>query len=352
MKKLLLLAVSVALFAACSDKVQINESPEIPIDFTKVYVEKGTKVAPGLYTTENFATAGNTMGVYGWKEVTKNSTTTDTPIFTNQEVDYSVTTSGKWGYSPKKYWDSNADKYIFYAYAPHSSDFPNGGTITAPTATNEKAFAITGFSQSTTVANQIDLLVDLTSQKNNTYNKNITKDLVSFAFKHILTQVNFKMGVSADLKADKTNNPVTIQSVKLNNVVVNGTYSYNTTSTAWEWARLTTTNTFEATPSSNAFFTSDHLTATAELVPGLNKMLLIPGSVSSYTITVNYTIGTEPYEKTINLTDFKDGNNSLTTWAIGYNYTYVLTIGPDPIEFGSPEIDEWTTGGTYSYTIE
>ena len=346
MKKLFLLAVSVALFAACSEKAQINESPEIPIDFTKSYVEKGTKA---LYTTSNFAATGNTMGVFGWK---KNSSTY-TKIFDDQEVNYNEDAANDWGYKPKKYWDRNADNYIFYAYAPHSDDFT--GTVTAPTQTSATSFAINDFIQATVVADQIDLLVDLTSQINNTNNKSTDtpKPEVSFTFSHILSQVNFVMSVSSTLKGDETDNPVEVQSVTLKNVNTKGTYSYNS---GWKWSSQATPVNFSATTKASGdktvVFASKELGTTAANIPGLKEMLLIPGSVSSYTVTVNFTIGTEPYERTINLTDFKSNNTSLSEWAIGNNYIYHLTIGPDPIEFASPTINDWATGGTYSYNID
>lgn len=345
MKKFLLLMTTAALFVACSDKVQINESPEIPIDFTKSYVEKGTKA---LYTTDNFATTGNTMGVYGWKL----NGTTYTQIFNNQEVNYNQVAANDWGYTPKKYWDSKANKYVFYAYAPHSDKF--SGTVTAPTQTDATTFAINNFQQSTTVANQIDLLVDLTSKTNYTGNQSASpKPRVSFVFSHILTQVNFTMGVSTNLKGDEEDNPVAVQSVTLKNVNIKGTYSYNS---GWKWSNQATPTPFAATTktvdSETVVFASKELTATAVPVPGLKEMILIPGSVSGYTVTVNYTIGTEAFEKTINLTDFKSGNNSLSEWAIGYNYTYCLIIGPEPIEFSTPSIGDWTSGGTYSYNID
>jgi hypothetical protein len=352
MRKHLLLLATVSIFAACAEKEQINETREVAIDFTKSYIEKGSKaIHTGLYTTNNFEAAGNTMGVYGWKK----KSTTYTPIFDNQEVEYgnAQLAANDWAYTPKKYWDSDADNYAFYAYAPHSSDFPNGGTVAMTTAGNGNTFSITNFTQAAVVDNQIDLMVDLTSQIENTTNKAATKTDVAFTFSHILTQVNFKMGVSANLKADNTNNPVTVQSITLNNVNIKGSYAY---SSAWAWSGQATPTTFNATQSSNVVFASDVLTSTAVNIPGLVNMLLIPGSVTGYTVTVNYTIGTtnpESFTKTINLTDFKNSSSqSLSTWAIGYNYTYILTIGPEPIEFDLHEVGGWTTGDTYEYTIE
>lgn len=350
MKKFIFLVATATIFVACAEKETINEIREIPIDFTKSYVEKATKtIHTGLYATETFEATGNTMGVFGWKR----KSTTYTPIFENKAVDFDVTVSGDWGYSPKRYWDSDADDYAFYAYAPHSADFPNGGTVALTTAGNGNTFSITNFTQANTVANQIDLMVDLTSQIANTTNKAATKTDVGFTFSHILTQVNFKMGVSASLKADKNDNPVTVTSISLNNVNLKGSYSYNT---SWAWSGQATPTTFNATQTSNVVFAEDHLTSTAEDIPGLVKMLLIPGSVSGYTVTINYTIGKtnpEQFTKTINLTDFKNSSDqNLTTWAINNNYTYILTIGPEPIEFDMTSISDWVTGDPYEYVIE
>lgn len=353
MKKFLFLVATATLFVACAEKDTLNEIREIPIDFTKSYIEKGTKaINTGLYTTANFETAGNTMGVYGWKK----KSTTYTPIFSDQEVEFDNDDikDGDWGYTPKKYWDSEADNYAFYAYAPHSSDFT--GTVALTTAGDATTFSITNFTQATTVASQVDLMVDLTSQTANTTNKSTSnpREDVAFTFSHILTQVNILMAVSTELKADNTDNPVTVQSVSFNNVKIKGNYSYS--NSAWAWSSQATPTTFNATQTNSVVFPSDNLTATPKNVPGLVEMLLIPGSITGYTITVNYTIGTtnpESFTKTINLSDFKNSSDeTLAAWAIGYNYNYVLTIGPKPIEFDLTEVGTWGNGGTYEYVIE
>ena len=159
------------------------------------------------------------------------------------------------------------------------------------------------------------------------------------------------MGVSSELKADHNDNPVTVQSVSLNNVLIKGNYTY--TSNAWTWGSRATTHNFTDTQTNSVVFASNALTATAANVPGLVEMLLIPGDVSTYTITVNFTIGAESFTKTINLSSFKNSSNAtLGSWANGYNYNYVLIIGPKPIEFDLTEVGTWGDGGTYTYTIE
>ena len=350
MRKYLLLIATAAIVASCAKTDSINEVNEVEIDFEKAYIDNVTKaIYKGPYTTDNFSRSGNTMGVFGWKNVTKDGNTSDDAIFTDEAVSHDGT---NWSYSPKRYWDSNANHYKFFAYAPHSGDFTGTVAMATPVAS---AFSITGFTQSTTVAQQVDLLVDLESRKEDQTNKSTaaTKPKVGFAFNHILSNVNFKMGVSTALKGDNQSNPVAVQSVEVKGVYINGTYSY--ANSAWGWSSRTSTSPFAATLKNNntVVFASDELTATAADVPGLVNMLLIPGSVSGYTITINYTIGTEAFEKTINLTDFKNGNNAAdASWAIATKYTYVLTIGPDPIEFDATSITDWGTGVTFTYEVK
>lgn len=355
MKKSLFFIAAAIIVAGCSKTDSINEVREVEIDFTNAFIENNTKaIATGPYTTETFSVSGNTMGVFGWKEVTSNSTTSDSKIFDNQLVSHD---GSNWTYTSKKYWDTNANKYKFFAYAPHSGDLPSGTTVslTTPSAT---AFSISGFTQSTTVANQIDLLVDLSSQVNNTTNKSTAspKPRVGFTFSHILSNINFKMAVSTNLKADYQANPVAVQSVVLNGVYLGGTYSY--ANNAWGWSsRTSNTTPFSATTktdnNSTVVFASNELETTAVDIPGLVNMLLIPGSVSGYSVTINYTIGTEPFERTISLTDFKNGNAAAdASWAICSQYYYVLTIGPEPIEFTTTSVGGWGTGGTFTYLVE
>ena len=350
MRKFLLLIATAAIVASCAKTDSINEVNEVEIDFTRAFIENSTKsIVTGPYTTNNFSVNGNTMGVFGWKQVTSGNTTSNSQVFNDQAVTHNGT---DWTYTPKRYWDSNADQYMFFAYAPHSGDFTGTVAMANPAAS---AFSITGFTQSTTVANQVDLLVDLSSHAVDHTNTSTaaTKPKVGFAFNHILSNVNFKMGVSTALKGDNQSNPVAVQSVEVKGVYINGTYSY--ANSAWGWSSRTSTSPFAATLKNNntVVFASDELTATAADVPGLVNMLLIPGSVSGYTITINYTIGTEEFEKTINLTDFKNGNNAAdASWAIATKYTYVLTIGPDPIEFDATSITDWGTGVTFTYEVK
>ena len=355
MKKSFLLLIAAALLAACSSNEMAVELKEKPIGFSRVYIDKSTKaITPGPYTTANFETVGNTFGVFGYKTT---ATQTNAKVFDDVKVEYqdglstSIYEGAKdWAYSPLVYWDKTATNYKFFAYAPHSGDFTK--TSVTFDINTPNSFQINGFKQATTVANQIDLMTDLTNQNNVT--ANIGNNDVKFTFGHILSNINVTMAVSAALKADETDNPVSVETVTLGTITMDGSYAWNTD--AYKWTLSTsspTTQLFSATQSSGNVFASKALTATPAEVPGLTGMLMIPQAVNAnYEIYVKYKIDTEVFERTIKLSEFLNSGNPLATWAPGNMYTYNIVIGPTPILFDINTVSGWADGGTYTYTIE
>jgi len=356
MKKSFLLLIAAALLAACSSNEMTVELKEKPIGFSRVYIDKSTKaIRKGPYTTDNFEYVGNTFGVIGYKTT---ATQTNAKVFNDVKVEYQTGldastygTTTDWAYSPLVYWDKTATQYSFFAYAPHSGDFT--GTV-ALGGNDATTFSITGFKQATTVANQIDLMTDLTNQNNVT--ANIGNNDVKFTFGHILSNINVTMAVSAALKADETDNPVSVETVTLGTITMDGSYAYDSGASAYKWTLSTsspTTQLFSATQSSGNVFASKALTATPAAVPGLTGMLMIPQAVNAnYEIYVKYKINTEVFERTIKLSDFKKSGTSLGTWDPGYKYTYNIVIGPTPILFDIIGVSDWGDGGVYTYTIE
>ena len=353
MKKSFLLLIAAALLAACSSNEMLVETEDVPIGFSRVYIDKSTKaIRKGPYTTDNFGYVGNTFGVIGYKTT---ATQTNAKVFNDVKVEYQTGLSAPfaatdWAYSPLVYWDKTATQYSFFAYAPHSGDFT--GTV-ALGSNDATTFSITGFKQATTVANQIDLMTDLTNQNNVT--ANIGTNDVKFTFGHILSNINVTMAVSAALKADETDNPVSVETVTLGTITMDGSYAWNTD--AYKWTLSTsspTTQLFSATQSSGNVFASKALTATPAEVPGLTGMLMIPQKdVGTYQIYVKYKIKDEVFERTIALSAFKkDVTKILAAWEPGYQYTYNIVIGPTPILFDIIGVSDWGDGGVYTYTIE
>jgi hypothetical protein len=370
MKRTMFFLATAAIFVGCSQTDVFNEVPEAPIGFTKAYVEKNTRAA--FNSTSDFEFNGSTFGVFGFR--TKNSNTEK--VFGERSgetngVEVTCTNNGTdpatWGYTTTRYWDRNATSYSFYAYAPFVDDWGtgnSGASVTIPSSNDPTGFKISAFTQASTPANMIDLLKDFTSQSTN----NSFTNTVDFDFVHILSSINLKMAVGASLKADATNNPVTVVSVSINGIQMNSNeYKFTTGNPgSWGWTMNATPSTanFNATQKTvnqgqaneaNVVFGSNELAADAySTVPGLSDLLFIPQVVpDSYTITVQYKIGEIVYDAVIKLNDFEDNSqNALTTWVPGYRYTYQLIIGPDPIVFGVVDNSLGWTDATYTYTIE
>ena len=329
-------------------------------------------ITKGAYTSSNFETVGNTFGVFALKTT---STQIDYPIFggttaapADVEVEYQsgltaapdgiYEATTDWAYSPLRYWDKTATFYNFYAYAPHQSDFTGTVTLNSSTGDYDNAFSISGFQQATSHDDMIDLMTDLTTQKEvtNSTTKKIGENDVEFTFGHILSNINVKMAVSPALKADNTNNPVTVVSISLGAIKMDGSYAYTSGAYGWTLAGSSTTHTFEGTQTSGNVFASDALTSTAvgyTDVPDMTDLLFVPQAVdAAYKFTIQYKIGNETFDKEILLSDFKDSSDAgLAPWQPGYKYTYQIVIGPTPILFDVKTVSGWADGGTYSFTI-
>ena len=377
MKKLLFLAAAVAV-VACSDTDNFKETDEVEIGFSKVYIEKSTKAPYTDVASLQDDTRG--FGVFGAK--TKQDNSVDR-VFSKSEsetnggvqVTYN-STSQSWTYSPKRYWDKGAKSYQFYAYAPYNAVTTGSnrllGTVTWSEST-ANSFKIEGFKQNTTVANMVDILTDLT------HAANITPTYVNpveFSFSHILSNINFYMAVSPDLKADETLNPVSVNSITIGAVKMDGSYAYATNAYKWTLAASPTTHTFSATQTSNKVFAdrvlkamtntanndlnaATQISSTPTAVPGLTNLLFVPQTLptdTKYVVNIEYMIGDETFNRTIELNEFSKTENNATVksteWISGYQYNYILVISPTPIVFDIDEIGDWAEIDVYTYNVD
>lgn len=376
MKKVLLIFTAVTVFVACSKTDKLNDNNVEPqaIGFSKVYIEKNTKA---YNTVSDLEKANNTFGVYGYKTT---ASAGEQKIFGERQgedagvkVTFGSGENADWTYTPTRYWDKVASSYSFYAYLPHEDQISSNVTNVRFDDSTKK-LSINGFKQTTSQATMIDLMTDLTSKVDMT--TGIGQNDVEFTFKHILSNINIRMAISADLKADETANPVTVNSVTIGAIKMDGSYAYNTSDYVWSLTNPQTTaaTTFNAEQTDNnkvfdarvlkaiddqltggGTLSADKVDAQASAVPALTDLLFIPQTViDDYVINVEYLIDTQKYNKTIKLKDFlkTTDDTALSTWEPGHKYTYVLVIGPTPILFDVAGITGWTDGGTYLYTID
>lgn len=361
MKKSLMLLAAAATIVACSKTDNFKETAESPIDFTNVYVEKSTKGV--ISSATDLRTPG--FGVFGVKTPKTGATdqvfgqlSSETSAGGGTKVTYN---SSAWEYAQKRYWDKEATRYDFFAYAPYNTitnNVPLIGTIGWSKANPSTSFTITDFTQKSTKADMVDLL---TSYVERVGSANYTNN-VSFAFAHILSNIHIKMSVSQALKDDETVNPVSVTSVTLGAIKMKGSYAYSNSAYGWTVAATPTVSfSAEATKNNNTeVFAAGELTTTPQDVPGLFDLLFVPQTLptetgTEYVINVTYKIADEVFNKEIKLNQFTktvDENEVASSiWQPAYQYNYSLVIGPTPIIFGDPSIGTWTED-TYTYVIE
>ncbi len=201
MKRFFLLAGVVIAMASCAknEVVDINTQADNSIDFS-IYTSATTKA--GVETTASLKTVNNSLGVYS---VWAGETDFDDMILPNARVYYSSTYG--WGSTTTYYWPVNGAAMDFYAYYPFDatlttadvSDLDENDIVPADLMPIED-----------TAIKQIDLLAG------GAKNKNIDDESVLLEMDHLLSKVDFQVGVCSQSR--KTYVEVIIYSMKLTGI--------------------------------------------------------------------------------------------------------------------------------------
>ena len=389
-KSYLMIAAAAAMLAACSSNDTFKEVVDnnAPKSFIfSAFADKVTK-APNTNSAslQDFYTV---FGVYGFKNVDRNGTATDEPIFQNEpneffEADQAGTvvystagqkpsdewgtplTLDKWYYEDIRYWDKMANSYAFFAIAPYeatpdpahdvdasydnimigsSSDKYDISTeenlaITGtPTAVPQAALSYSGFSKDYMLAAKSDA----------------TSSDVTLVFHHILAKLNVKIAKAATYAGSRE---LKIGELKIAGLAKEGYYEYTTSFSTNGW---TTNDTYarditddfsltDATTNYNNCFWIETL-----MFPQTTKCKAITSqkddtALSDMYLYIEYFIGTERYEAyydfanvwgatAVNDDSGNDATNSYT-FVQGNEYTLTLTVGPDPIHFDA-QVTPW-----------
>lgn len=204
----LLPSLSLATFvvAGCTGGLDGEESTgKVPVDFaTSVYTTPGgaSRTIVGELTTDNLTS----MGVFAYYTGQNDWITTHKPDFMYNQRMSRANSSSPWTYAPMKYWPNTpGDKVSFFAYAPHSTDFPS--TLEISKSNADSGYPKLYFELPTAEDELVDLLYSppvLNLQKGS---------VVSFPMKHALTRVEFRI---------RSTNPLTVTSYSLINVLWRG----------------------------------------------------------------------------------------------------------------------------------
>lgn len=317
MKKILLAAVAALAITSCSQNEEFeNPNQKAEINFSTI-VSKATRASEltteGLKEYKVFAynTGENDMG-------TSTNLSSSSAFMDGVTLTY---TNSKWEMSGGPYYWPLDDKIQFFAYSP----------VTAVTYKNPTEAGYPTFEYTIAeVANQEDLVVAYT--KNQTKAK-ADKGVVSLAFKHVLTQINFK------LKAKDANFTYKVDSIVLLNIPNRATFTYGDPETAigaWKDFSGSASYKYDADYSTSLTSASD-----AELRKTDNALMLMPQTLGNDAkIEIRYSVTNTESGKVF------DGTKAVSlkgeTWKAGDKILYTLSLPSEAEEVGiTHTVDDW-----------
>ncbi len=393
MKRYILIVAAVALATvSCSRNYDVNPTGEGAEIGFGTWAENLTKAR---VQGSNTFTVDDNFAVYGAKIVTSPASTTtafDDDIVTMSEAG----DPGTWTYSPARYWDPNADSYVFYAISPASV----GTTGNVNPQTGEISSTPVTFA-----GNDNDILV---ANKETVLNADFGKK-VEIDFNHVASLVDFKVAKAAALHDAVVNvTGFTLGNIQnKGNLSVDGTYNATvyggTTGPVVTWSNsgkgsyVPTSGVVPvygadningiASDNPKLIAEDDAFPASAEPVDGksttiINHLVVKPqafveptnrtnvedaGNADAQKITISYTIttvaaggasNTNEYTATIWLYDFdlvndktQDASTFLGGWLTGKHYTFYITLDANPIVFGAKVNDWGASVGGYHYLL-
>ena len=354
MKKVLFFAVAAIMMVGCSKDQVVSEMPQDNAINFGMYFGRDAQSRAAIMNTADLESQSFSVFAY----YTDGAMYTPGDVNSNFMYDQKVTYSGKWTYSPLKYWpNENTDYLSFYAYAPHR-DNSNGNIDIAASFDNTKASApkIT-YTLDDDQSTHVDLL--WATPRHNLQKQAYTED-VKFTFNHALSRIGFKSVAVIDESSNDNNgdiddgahsNPldgktkITLKSIKLTGTfykggtlnLEDGTWSdyVAAASTEYNWA--------------STDFVNDDVTTTKAVVLNDDKYLTVLPHASSQQIIIEvvYTVKTTDasldggYSEVTN-TIVSDPFNF--TFVQGYAYNFVLHVGLNSVKF-SAEVADWNKLG-------
>ena len=375
MKKLMFFAVAAIALVACTKSYEKEEAPQQEIGFG-TWNDVMTKAAKTGFVN------GDTFDIYGFKW--NDGPDDETNVFKGYTATYNSSTT-KWNYSPKRYWDSNFDHYTFFAASP-------AGQLAA--AANENNYVQSGLFVSNELEYNGSDEVLLVAQKKVVDNASYG-NTVPLLFKHTASLVDIKFKKHSEL-ADAV---VTVNSIKLSGIQTKGKFtvvSYNGSNDpvgktvsdviglGWDLAAEPVVNAANAAAAAAPYIHTSDVTlasgagvGTGNAAALISDLVLMPQVLSTTggpKITISYTITTgsgddvdtivyenkEFYFGLFDRTepddpgqpgDKQNSDPRVSAWMPNVHYTYYITINANAIEF-SASIDTWATDNAHFYLVQ
>lgn len=357
MKKILFVALGATLLAVGCQKTEIINPVGDAMNFS-TEMGKLTKAGTGDQTTlkaQNFS-------VWSYYATDDQHTTGDDTHKVYDKianVEVKLGDNNKWGTTEQYYWPGVGKELIFFAVSADETTIgkttfgANGDvdTNTSKVKINEDRSALEVENFEVDEAKPyVDLMVaDIVKQHQGDkvvdLNFHHTLAKVEFQFKTITNEDNLVVTVNsltvADVKTKGTFSTVQRAQTKAGDENVEGgnteggssNYSGHQTEVGLYWYD-------QAEPAAFSVRNSD---AAAEFVltndyETYSTWLVIPQSISTTTVTVNYTIGEKTFDSIFNL--YTSGDNALTEWEPNQHVAYRITLAPNLITF-NPSVEEW-----------
>ena len=286
---ILAIASLAALLSAATscDRARPENTSSCPINFAAAPLTK----AP----VENVNDISG-FEVWGWNGIN--------PVFTRELV---YGGAGSWTYDNTKYWMDGT--YTFHALYPASAGEESTSSAVSDIAcTAEDGLSLTFITPS-------DAGIDLmTASAVRSYSVTAPDaSAVPLDFQHLLSRVSI------------------LARVKGGNAVIN---SFSLTGIEGRVSWKSGMQHWELTAGYTLSFGGNNVHLSAQYVPLLQDLLLIPQDIEGAVLTIDYTV---------------DGNSkkheaalpSEIIWEAGSSYTYTLTVQGDYITFDTPRVNAW-----------
>jgi hypothetical protein len=352
MKKLIFAALAIAAMAACTkSNVEFDQTDEIAFQPVS---QKATKAA----VTGNYYPIDDiyNFNVWAWW-ADKDANTDDNQISAFNTVYINDQTFDNrdfvnWGGLEKAYYWPTTGSLFFAGYSPANAPGSKGYLH------GDKKFILTGYEQSTNIAQTTDLMwFHLTDVS---YDRNTTA--VPVQFHHALSWLSFRF----NLEQPYTPTDWTVKSVKLTGIETKGNFSAEKTGTHAEqgtavWSEWTETKEVPVY-SSEAGYQVKYVTNDIDFSSGvqdpsilentMNGVLVLPQSCAPTAAQVVIEFqqvapsGTiVPQTKTLNLGGATDA------WLPGKHYIYTITFGAEEILI-APTVVDWTKVDDLAVPVE
>lgn len=372
MKKSLFIIAAAALVVGCaSESIRNNviEDTNVLIGFGDSYIGKKTKAVFGeINDSASLAKDGSTLKVWGWKDVKG----VKTQVFNNQKVEFKSTSqqaTTKWEYTPLKYWDMAAQKYLFIAAAPDTADFTVTDTLIkcvniSPVLALYDSNGSSAITDATTKA--VDYLV--ADKVFKAPKGNAADNDVQFTFSHIMSKLIVRVKTTTNFNHTGDDYPqikLTDLSIKLQGMCP--TYTQKTV--GMTTAKQKDGDIWSGDPAAETEYTcfalGDNIDSLllAEDVDTIAEYLIAPTATGTttpsatdsatytYTATVGYEIIYSATEKEHFLAEDKE-IAALTSFAQNTSNRLTITIDPKAIYFDVKTVNDWTDGVEGTLTVE